>query len=382
MLDIESEEVSINSEASIQRMSDVSGIDLASVNDSALELTIGDGMSYLSQQGISGVNEDDNEVIKAGAVDPLEEAEVYLAYDRDEQAIQVLKEAYVENPERGELAEKLLDIYHKQDDRRSFDVLVGELHRRRYSTQNLDWDKVVQMGRDVSPENPLFSDDSRLSELIAVDNNVLNLDENEAPITPTLLADPDVVDPNVIDLPDDLDIAATLSTDTALRDLKIDDLDLEISELADPLNEADAPILSKIISQNVESKPGFDIDDKTPQDGAASLNLGFDIDDIDIDKEGSQFKMLEEDAKHAVAESVEVVEPSAVEPDSAMSGMTEGTMSKLEPYHESETALELAKAYLELGEQEIAKGFIEEVLSDGSSKQKSKARNLIKELAT
>jgi pilus assembly protein FimV len=84
--------------------------------------------------------------------------------------------------------------------------------------------------------------------------------------------------------------------------------------------------------------------------------------------------MLEEDPKHAAAESVEVVQPSAVKPDLAM--------SKLEPYHESETALELAKAYLELGEQEIAKGFIEEVLSDGSSKQKSKARNLVRELAT
>ena len=127
MMDIESEEVSLNSETSIQRMSDASGIDLASASDSALELTIGGGMSYLSEEGIAGVNEEDNEVIKAGAVDPLAEADVYLAYDRDEQAVQVLKEAYADTPERGELAEKLLEIYHKQDDRRAFDALAGRV---------------------------------------------------------------------------------------------------------------------------------------------------------------------------------------------------------------------------------------------------------------
>ena len=117
-------------------------------------------MSYLSEEGIAGVNEEENEVIKAGAVDPLAEADVYLAYDRDEQAVQVLKEAYADAPERGELAEKLLEIYHKQDDRRAFDTLAADLQKRSATTQNFSWDRIVEMGREVSPDNSLYSGES------------------------------------------------------------------------------------------------------------------------------------------------------------------------------------------------------------------------------
>ena len=69
-----------------------------------------------------------------------------------------------------------------------------------------------------------------------------------------------------------------------------------------------------------------------------------------------------------------------VQEDSYLSELSEQSISKMEPYHESETALELAKAYLELGEKDIAKGFIEEVINEGSDKQKAKAEKLVKEL--
>ena len=158
MLDIESGQISATTnQDSYRQISAASGIDLAS-QDSGLELTIGGGMSYLSEEGVAGVAEEENEVVQAGAVDPLAEADVYLAYDRDEQAIQVLKEAYSVNPERSELAEKLLEIYHKQDDRPSFDNLASELRSRIGAKQNPIWTKIVAMGKEVSPSNKLYSE--------------------------------------------------------------------------------------------------------------------------------------------------------------------------------------------------------------------------------
>ena len=77
----------------------------------------------------------------------------------------------------------------------------------------------------------------------------------------------------------------------------------------------------------------------------------------------------------------ELSEPTgSTQENSYLSDLSEQSISKMEPYHESETALELAKAYLELGEKDIAKGFIEEVINEGSDKQKEKAEKLVKEL--
>lgn len=375
MLDIETEEVSMNSETSIQRMSDASGIDLASANDSALELTIGGGMSYLSEEGITGVNEEDNEVIKAGAVDPLAEADVYLAYDRDEQAVQVLKEAYAETPERGELAEKLLEIYHKQDDRRAFDSLAEELHRRTDTTRNVNWERVIAMGREVSPDNSLYTGDApkapetNQSNTLDLDDDLLdelpsgqiNFAETQAGITPeSILEDP-------------------------VSELEVDDLDLggDDGTAAKPETDVDAPTLSQIITSEVEEKLSPEVNEEEEislTDNEIALNLGGD---------DHEFDLIEAESKRAMPDDGEASEaPEAMaaavslDDDSSMSELSDASLGKLEPYHESETALELAKAYMELGEQEIAKGFIEEVLNEGSEKQKQKARTMIKDLAT
>jgi len=376
MLDIETEEVSMNSETSIQKMTDASGIDLASANDSALELTIGGGMSYLSEEGITGVNEEENEVIKAGAVDPLAEADVYLAYDRDEQAIQVLKEAFADDPERGELAEKLLEIYHKQDDRRAFDALAAELHKRSDSTKNFSWDKIVGMGREVSPDNELYSGEvpktAESATTIDFDDDMLMPEENVA---------------ETLDLGSgDIDMLSTGSQNSAVRSLEIEDLDIDLEAPAAEKADAglDAPTLSEIISENVEGKlelpESLDLDTENDE-----ISLGGEL-ELGLGDDDKQFNLIEEQSRRAVAEAEKQVDAAVSldqeSPMSEMSGMSEASMSKLEPYHESETALELAKAYLELGEQEIAKGFIEEVLNEGSEKQKGKARSLIKELAS
>ena len=405
MLDIETEEVSMNSEASIQNMSNVSGIDLASANDSALELTIGGGMSYLSEEGIAGVNEEDNEVIKAGAVDPLAEADVYLAYDRDEQAIQVLKEAFADAPERGELAEKLLEIYHKQDDRRSFDALAAEMSRRLENTHDFSWDKVVAMGREVSPDNSLYQsgaptpasvDDSvsMTEPTLEEESSGLDLDQLSAEVADLKsdIAETERETDRKIDALsedsginlDQLNMIDDASENSAVRNLEVDDLDFDLeSELAkdDKATEVDAPTLSQIISENVEGRLASEedgpSDDTVEDDDAISLE---DDDELKLDLDVNE--SLDEAIASVEDDEDDDEDTAGIDAMSGMSEMSESSMSKLEPYHESETALELAKAYLELGEQEIAKGFIEEVLTEGSDKQKGKARKLIKELAS
>ena len=386
MLDIESEQISSNSGMGLssQRISKASGIDLAS-NDSALELTIGGGMSFLSEEGVTGVAEEENEVIQAGVVDPLAEADVYLAYDRDEQAIQVLKEAYAQHPEREELAEKLLEIYHKQDDRRAFDALAGEFQTRISSPNSSTWGKVMEMGREISPGNPLYRSETEAAGMVMDEPDDVEIVDRDGD---TLLEKADDA-PVEFDIGDDeLDLASSPSEATAIQELDVDDLEL-LNEPRPKSDAMDAPTLSQIIqsSDQIRQEPVVDVADEVQKDDDIELeeiefNLG--EDELDITEEAEDPQDSQKDSLQSITGNLEeeptLAELDALEEDSYLSEASEQSIGKLEPYHESETALELAKAYIELGEKEIAKGFIEEVINEGSDKQKQKAEKLVKTL--
>ena len=87
--------------------------------------------------------------MQADEVDPLAEAEVYLAYGRDEQAEEVLKEAAARNPTRHELKLKLLEIYRQRDDVKSFETLAEELYPAAGQGDLTTWHKVAEMGVEI-----------------------------------------------------------------------------------------------------------------------------------------------------------------------------------------------------------------------------------------
>ena len=62
-----------------------------------------------------------------GDVDPVAEADVYLAYGRDLQAEEILKEAMRSNPERLAIRTKLLEVYAKRRDIKGFELLATQL---------------------------------------------------------------------------------------------------------------------------------------------------------------------------------------------------------------------------------------------------------------
>ena len=62
--------------------------------------------------------------LDAGDVDPVAEADVYLAYGRDLQAEEILREALRVNPERIAIHVKLLEIHAKRRDVRAYEALA------------------------------------------------------------------------------------------------------------------------------------------------------------------------------------------------------------------------------------------------------------------
>ena len=90
-----------------------------------------------------------------GDVDPVAEADVYLAYGRDLQAEEILKEAMRSNPERLAIRTKLLEVYAKRRDTKGFEQLATQLFALTRG-EGEDWAKAQELGQQIDPENELY----------------------------------------------------------------------------------------------------------------------------------------------------------------------------------------------------------------------------------
>lgn len=91
----------------------------------------------------------------AGDVDPVAEADVYLAYGRDLQAEEILKEALRTTPSRVAIHAKLAEIYAKRRDNKAFEAIALEAFNLTQGN-GPEWAYVSEMGRELDALNPLF----------------------------------------------------------------------------------------------------------------------------------------------------------------------------------------------------------------------------------
>ena len=91
----------------------------------------------------------------AGDVDPVAEADVYLAYGRDLQAEEILKEALRTNPTRVSIHSKMMEIYAKRRDVKAFEVVAMEAFNLTRG-EGPEWAYIGEMGRELDPANPMY----------------------------------------------------------------------------------------------------------------------------------------------------------------------------------------------------------------------------------
>ncbi|HZB69545.1 MAG TPA: FimV/HubP family polar landmark protein, partial [Sphingomicrobium sp.] len=105
--------------------------------------------SDFSREGLGNIDTDE--------VDPIAEAEVYLAYGRDAQAEEILKDALKKDPQRQEIYLKLLEIHAQHNKPSAFETVASELYAVSQG-QGEVWQKAVALGRQLDPSNPMFAD--------------------------------------------------------------------------------------------------------------------------------------------------------------------------------------------------------------------------------
>jgi len=311
-------------------------------------------LSDFSQGGMGNIHTDE--------VDPIAEAEVYLAYGRDETAEEILKEAVVKNPAREELKLKLLEIYANRSDVRAFETQAEEMYAAMGGRPSKHWPRVEELGRKLNPNNPMFRGGAAAGAGMAAAAvaapsfaDTAKMKAAPPPNTTTIAAEARAPSPDTAgDF--DFDLGAA-PAEAAPADAGFD-LDLGGGDSAAPKAEKE--------SVDFEAELGL------TGSGAGDL-------DVDIGKSGGNVVDFDfgdkEESAPAGAPQTEV----AMAEHGAGESLT-GEVGESPQWDETATKLDLARAYIDMGDSEGARSILDEVLSEGNEQQKKQAKELVAQI--
>lgn len=311
--------------------------------------------------------------MEAEEVDPIAEADVYMAYGRDAQAEEILKEALAKDASRTALHAKLLEIYANRKDAKSFEQSALKLKGLTNGT-GPDWDKAAALGRTIDPANGLYSGAGEAAA---------------APVPEAPAAAP------ALDF--DLGSAAAqaaapdISLDTeAPKDTSPSSIDFDLGAATQP-PKADTdftPEGTLIMEEKApDTTAGLDFDLGLPGDekkeppaapaapAAADTSGGLDF-DFNLDIGGGDQKGTEAPAQPAAMDlsNISLDLGSETEPAAPAAGSGDPK------WQEVATKLDLAKAYEEMGDKDGARELLNEVMKDGDAAQKGQAQQLLAKL--
>ncbi len=283
-------------------------------------------LTDFSQAGLGTIDTHD--------VDPIAEAEVYMAYGRDAQAEEILKEAILKAPDRHEIRGKLLEIYAARRNTAAFEAAAGELYAALGGKPSPLWDRVCDMGRSIDPANPLYGGGhstvssapaaTMAAATAAFAGGAVALDSvaGASEPEPEAAADDAPMEfetaGNILEFDHKIESGAQAEADNVAADSR--DLDFDLSDMSE-----------------VESPDELKLDLGMEADNGPDSAFNFGDLDLDLGESGGNDLELDEVA----------------------------------------TKLDLARAYLEMGDKDGAREILNEVISEGNDSQRADATGML-----
>jgi pilus assembly protein FimV len=162
--------------------------------------------------------------------DPLAEADFHMAYGLYDQAADLVRIAIQREPARRDLKLKLLEVFFVWGNKEQFLQTARELAGSRASAPAGEWDKIVIMGRQLAPEDPIFQQAGSGAGAIAGGID-LDLEGGQNRIDYDLLGDPSATASNVAGV--DLDFGTALGDKDPTgeaRAVEAEGLDFEVGD--------------------------------------------------------------------------------------------------------------------------------------------------------
>jgi pilus assembly protein FimV len=305
--------------------------------------------------GMSGISAD------AADVDPVSEADVYLAYGRHQQAEEILNEALASDPNRHDVKLKLLEVFFAAKNSDGFAKGAQELHDALGDESDPLWAKAVTMGQQLCPNNSLFggSDEAPQEDLSSSAEESAVSDVAEASEDDLLDFDFDIDSAGDDDGIDD--VFAELEAATAGADVAEDS---DSGEADDTALDLETPVSDDAAAP----------DEKAEDD---DHSLDFDVSDLGLDTAGSDDTPAEtSEADTGLDFDMGDSEPAAAATESKddFGDLNDDAFGEVD---EVGTKLDLAKAYVDMGDSDGARSILDEVMEEGDDAQKAQAKELL-----
>lgn len=272
------------------------------------------GVSSRRQAGTTEIDLGDN--------DPVSEADFHLAYGLYDEAALMLQQASAKDPGRTELKVKLAETYFAAGKPREFEQIAAQLQGKVGAES---WSKIAIMGRQLCPESVLFKDSDAS--------------------------------------PGDMSVDMAFDEDATIAPVSVDKgLEFNIEELEMPTQIAETAV--------AKADPGLEFDlGEFDLGGAAkpqaqSSGQGMDLKDFDLG--GPQ--AAEGQRQNDLDVRLDDIEPLVLD-DPMDSDPVVG-------HDEAGTKLDLARAYVEMGDTKMARSLLDEVEQSGTDEQKREASRL------
>jgi pilus assembly protein FimV len=339
---------------------------------------------------------------ETGEVDPLSEADVYIAYGRYQQAEELIKQAIEKTPDREELKHKLAEIYFSAKKPQEFNALAQELHDSGLEEKQPEtWSKIAAMGKELDPSYALFAGAAGMAAGTAAAAEAL--EDLGLDLSSEQLAE------------EDEKPAAQEQQDSS--DLEIDSMDLSGLENLDGMDSEslegdltlDSEFLSKMESgeSQIQEDEGLDIDLSDLDMDSEQSNVveepePFDLSDVEGDSEVAA-DLVGSDVSDAIeledSEALDDLDLESIEKElEGLSSELDSNESEpidelsllhshsenldLDSTDEITTKLDLARAYIDMGDIEGAKSILDEVSSEGNETQQKEAQELLSSIGS
>ena len=287
-----------------------------------------------------------------GDVDPVAEADVYLAYGRDLQAEEILKEAMRSTPERLAIRTKLLEVYAKRRDIKGFELLATQLFALTRG-EGEDWAKAQELGAQIDPDNGLY----------------------RAGGTPERMAEPGLppeplgastMPQSVIPVPSQFGSSVG---DSVIRESQFGDLDLDL-DLDNPDIGTPSQPAPLDVTESIPPRP------RDPAFDATTLKMPL----VANEPRSEPDHRDEPLAFDLSGISLDLDKPEVTRPDRSVGDIELPFLDSDSHQDPLARKLELAEEFQRIGDKDGARDLLREVLATASGSTKTKAQGMIDDL--
>jgi len=302
------------------------------------------------------------------AAELVEQADMFVGYADYVQAKSSLEQARALEPNNTLVAYKTLFVLYKLN---QADEFIDVAEQTDFETDSFEWSEISRWGKELAPAHALFADQTTATSVQEdeTDSTDLAFNEPESVITAESVSASDDVD---LDLDDE--VTGTASADAGHIEFNLDDFATnKISD--DDTDMAEDAAESTTADEAEDDLLSFDTN-FSRVDAGDDAGLNIDLNHDEQDDNNLSFDEVDDTAVEADSYELEPADTTADRdtPD------LEFDIGDLDDIDEAETKLDLASAYIDMGDPDGARSILNEVLVEGSEQQKNRAHELLASL--